>query len=105
MYRENIQNREDTAKTTRNLESEQVLLMLKMMPKIIGDDREDLVQLHNGFIKIYRVGSISHHDVEKCFPSDNNDIRTIMMDGAHSIMNNFVYNGSLISETTRVSVC
>ena len=63
--------------------------MLKMMLKMTGDDREDLVQLHNNFIKIYRVGSISHHDVETCFPSDNNDIRTMMMDGAHSILKNF----------------
>ena len=43
----------------------------------------------NGFIKIYRVDSISHHDVEMCFPSNINDIRTMTMDGAHSIMKNF----------------
>ena len=63
--------------------------MLKMMLKMTGDDREDLVQLHNNFIKIYRVGSISHHDVETRFSFDINDTRIIMMDGAHSIMKNF----------------
>ena len=89
VHRANVRNREDTSKTTRNCESEQVLLMLKMMLKMTGDDREDLVQYQNNFIKIYRVGSISHHDVETRFPSDNNDIRTMMMDGAHSIMKNF----------------
>ena len=89
MHRANIQNREDTSKTTGNCEPEQVLLMLNMMLKMTGDDREDLVQLHNNFIKIYRVDSISHHDVETCFPSDNNDIRTMMIDRAHSIMKNF----------------
>ena len=51
--------------------------------------REDLVQYQNNFFKIYRVGSISHHDVETRFPLDNNDIRTMMIDGAHSIMKNF----------------
>ena len=89
VHRANIRNREDTSKTTTTLESEQVLLMLKMMLKMSGDDRGDLVQLHNNFMKIYKVDSISHHDVETRFPSDNNDIRTMMMDGAHSIMKNF----------------
>ena len=40
-------------------------------------------------MKIYKVDSTSHHDVETRFPSDINDVRTMMMDGAHSIMKNF----------------
>ena len=89
VHRANIRNREDTSKTTRTLESEQVLLMLKMMLKMSGDDRGDLVQYHNNFMKIYKVDSTSHHDVETRFPSDINDVRTMIMDGAHSIMKNF----------------
>ena len=83
MHRANTRNREDTSKTTQTLESEQVLLVLKLMLNISGDDRGDLVQLHNNFMKIYKVDSISHHDVETRFPLDINDVRTIMTYGAH----------------------
>ena len=34
-------------------------------------------------------GGPPNHDVERRFPSDINDVRTMIMDGAHSIMKNF----------------
>ena len=62
--------------------------MFKMILNMSGDDRGDLVQYHNNFMKNYKVDSTSHHDIETRFPSDINDVRTMIMDGAHSIMKN-----------------
>ena len=88
VHRANKRNREDDSKIARPKETKQILRLLRILLRLSGKNREDVIEYQNGLMELFDVGRHAN-DVETRFPVDMKDTRTMLLDGAHSIMKNF----------------
>ena len=88
VYRADKGNREDPSKSAPPNEAKQMFRLLRMLLKVSGKLRKQLIELQNGFMDLFGVRRIAHN-VQTRFPVDMNDVRTIMLEGANSILKNF----------------
>ena len=88
VYRADKGNREDPSGSAPPNEAKQMFRLLRMLLKVSGKLRKQLIELQNGFMDLFGVLRIKNN-VQIRFPVDMNDVRTILLEGANSILKNF----------------
>lgn len=88
VHRANVGNREDPSRSAPPHEAEQMFHLLRMLLKISGTLRKQLIVLQNGLLNMFGVNRIAHN-IQTRFPVDMNDVRTMVLEGANSILENF----------------
>ena len=88
VHRANKGNREDSTKIACPREASVLLRELWLLLQLSGHLKEDLIEFQNDILSLFNV-VYAEHNVETNFPTDINEVRSMLLDGAHSIMKNF----------------
>jgi len=88
VHRANERNREDSTKIACPREASVLLRELWLLLQLSGHLKEDLIEFQNEILTLFNVVSAESNVVTN-FPTDINEVRSMLLDGSNSVMKNF----------------